>query len=91
LQLLVISALAGIGEEALFRGVVQAAIGQWSGLPWLGLLVASVLFGLAHMITATYAVVAALIGAYLGWLLLLTMRFASIASWSTAITAVFFR
>jgi membrane protease YdiL (CAAX protease family) len=71
LDLALISLAAGIGEEMLFRGVLQAAVGNWLG-PWVGLVVASVLFGLAHLITPTYAVLAALIGAYLGWLWMLT-------------------
>jgi len=33
-----------------------------------GWILASVLFGVVHSITPTYAVVAALVGAYLGWL-----------------------
>ena len=71
-ELAVICALAGLGEEMLFRGVAQAGIERFSGSPWLALAVASVLFGLAHPITATYAVLAGLIGVYLGWLLLAT-------------------
>jgi uncharacterized protein len=71
-ELLLISALAGLGEEFLFRGVLQAGIQQVSGSPWLALAVASLLFGLAHPITVTYAVLAALIGVYLGWLWLAT-------------------
>ncbi|HEV3136786.1 MAG TPA: CPBP family intramembrane glutamic endopeptidase [Pirellulales bacterium] len=67
-QFLVISALAGIGEEFLFRGVLQAGIEQISGSPWLALAVASLLFGLAHPLTVTYAVLAAAIGVYLGFL-----------------------
>jgi len=39
-EIIVISAVAGIGEELLFRGVLQ---------PELGLFPASVIFGLAHM------------------------------------------
>lgn len=74
LQLLVIAALAGIGEEMLFRGVVQPAVAEQIGGPsgvWLGLLIAAVLFGLLHPITPTYALLAGLIGLYLGalWLL----------------------
>lgn len=68
-QLLLISAMAGIGEEALFRGVLQAGIEQWSGSTAWALVAASVLFALAHPITPTYGVLAGLIGAYLGWLL----------------------
>jgi len=71
-QIGVIALLAGIGEEALFRGVLQAGIQQYFGSPAWALLIASVLFGLAHLITPTYAVLAGLIGAYLGWLLLAT-------------------
>jgi membrane protease YdiL (CAAX protease family) len=65
LDLLGISVLAGLGEEMLFRGVLQGYFSQWAG-PWVGLALASVLFGLMHFITLTYAVLAALMGAYLG-------------------------
>jgi uncharacterized protein len=71
-QIAVISLLAGLGEEALFRGVVQAGIEQLSGAPWLALAIASALFGLAHAVTATYAILAGLIGVYLGWIWLET-------------------
>jgi membrane protease YdiL (CAAX protease family) len=68
LDLLGISVLAGLGEEMLFRGVFQGALQHWMRNPWLALALASVLFGLLHAITYTYAVLAALMGAYLGWL-----------------------
>jgi membrane protease YdiL (CAAX protease family) len=69
IDLLGISALAGIGEEMLFRGVLQ---GYFTGRlgPWPALALASLLFGLMHAITATYAVLAALLGFYLGWIYL---------------------
>ena len=70
-ELAVISVLAGLGEELLFRGVVQAAVADWMGGQigvWIGLAVAAVLFGLAHPMTFTYALLAALIGLYLGWI-----------------------
>ena len=57
-----ISLLAGLGEEMLFRGVLQAAFAGWMGV-WTGLILASVLFGVLHAITPTYALLAALIGA----------------------------
>jgi membrane protease YdiL (CAAX protease family) len=65
-----ISVLAGLGEEMLFRGVLQGAFLRWWGLPWLAVATASLLFGLVHAITFTYAVLAGLMGAYLGlvWL-----------------------
>ena len=69
-----ISALAGLGEEMLFRGVIQQGVADWVGGQygvWFGLAVAAILFGLAHHITFTYALLAGLIGLYLGgmWLL----------------------
>lgn len=75
LELVVISVLAGVGEEMLFRGVIQLAVADRYGGPlgvWAGLAVASVLFGLAHAITRSYAVVAAVMGLYLGWLLVVS-------------------
>jgi membrane protease YdiL (CAAX protease family) len=61
---------AGLGEELLFRGVVQAGLSKL--MPGgAALLVASLLFGLAHCVTSTYAVVAGLMGMYLGALYLL--------------------
>jgi membrane protease YdiL (CAAX protease family) len=59
-DLLLVAIVAGIGEELLFRGVFQ---------PLMGKLWSNVIFGLLHFITAWYALLAALIGAYLGWLL----------------------
>ena len=67
-QIATIALLAGIGEEALFRGVVQAGMQQYFGSPALAIVTASILFGLAHAITPMYAVLAGVIGAYLGWL-----------------------
>jgi uncharacterized protein len=71
-ELLLISVLAGLGEEMLFRGVLQPVCAAWLGNPWLGLATASLLFGLAHAVTFTYVVYAALMGAYLGWVWLAT-------------------
>ncbi len=75
LELLVISVLAGLGEEMLFRGIVQdgldKGIGGAAG-PWLALVAAALLFAVLHAITLTYAVFAGLIGLYLGGLWILT-------------------
>lgn len=65
LDLALVSLAAGIGEEMLFRGLLQGFIGRWLGV-WTGVVVASVLFGLLHLITPTYALLAATIGVYLG-------------------------
>jgi uncharacterized protein len=62
-----VAALAGLGEEALFRGVMQSALlGHLPG--WAAVWVTAAAFGLAHALTLTYAVLAALVGGYLGWL-----------------------
>ncbi|MEE8348134.1 MAG: CPBP family intramembrane glutamic endopeptidase [Acidobacteriota bacterium] len=65
LQLGIISVLAGAGEEALFRGVIQTGLSEIIH-PWLALTAASLLFGLGHWITPTYAIVAGIVGGYLG-------------------------
>jgi hypothetical protein len=67
----VIAIVAGFGEELLFRGVIQAALAEWLGAA-AGLVLASLLFGAAHIITPTYAVLAASIGACLGGLAIYT-------------------
>jgi membrane protease YdiL (CAAX protease family) len=69
IDLLGISALAGLGEEMLFRGVLQGFFVVRLGA-WPGVALASILFGLMHAITATYVVLATLLGIYLGWVYL---------------------
>jgi membrane protease YdiL (CAAX protease family) len=65
-ELALLSLAAGAGEELLFRGTVQAALAGWLG-PHAGLALASILFGLMHPMTWAYAVLASVMGAYLGW------------------------
>ena len=56
---------AGLFEELLFRGVIQAGLETSMGL-WPALLLASLLFGLAHAMTRAYFIITFLIGLYLG-------------------------
>lgn len=70
-QLAMISLLAGLGEELLFRGLLQPWLTEKAGL-LIGLVLSSALFGLLHAITLTYALLASLIGLYFGWLLVET-------------------
>ena len=68
-QLATIALLAGVCEEVFFRSVLQGGLARHIGtIPALA--VASVIFGVFHLVTKTYAVIAILIGAYLGvlWL-----------------------
>jgi membrane protease YdiL (CAAX protease family) len=74
-EMAIISALAGLGEEMLFRGVLQQEFAGWVRGPQgvvFGLLLASLVFGLLHFITPSYALFAGLTGLYLGGLWLLT-------------------
>ncbi|MEX0914869.1 MAG: CPBP family glutamic-type intramembrane protease [Wenzhouxiangellaceae bacterium] len=66
-----IALMAGIGEELLFRGVIQAGLSGLLG-PIAALAIASLLFGLAHALTVAYFVLTCLMGLYLGWLYLAT-------------------
>ncbi len=65
--LLLVALAAGIGEELLFRGVIQQGVSDWAG-PGLGLVVASVLFGFAHALNRYYVMVTMAMGVYLGLL-----------------------
>ena len=65
LDLVCIALLAGLGEELLFRGVLQTYFVGTLGLVW-GLLLASTLFGIMHAATLTYALFAGVVGLYLG-------------------------
>ena len=64
-ELALISLSAGVGEEMLFRGALQAACAQWLGTAG-GLVVASLVFGLMHAISPTYIVITVFLGMYLG-------------------------
>lgn len=66
-QLALVAFAAGLGEELLFRGVLQVALIDWLGL-WWGIGLAAVVFGICHYISHAYALFAAAIGLYLGLL-----------------------
>ena len=64
-DLFILAAIAGISEELLFRGVIQ----PWIEASWgitAGLIGSNIVFGLVHAVTPLYAVLAALVGIYLG-------------------------
>jgi membrane protease YdiL (CAAX protease family) len=64
-DLFLLAAIAGVSEELLFRGVIQ----PWIETSWgitAGLIVSNIVFGLVHAVTPLYAVLAALVGIYLG-------------------------
>lgn len=65
-DLFALCALAGIGEELLFRGLLQAWLARSFGSGG-AVLLAGAVFGLAHAVTPLYALLAGAIGLYLGW------------------------
>jgi len=75
LQLAMVAVAAGVGEELLFRGLIQEGLSRLIGGPfgpWIGLAVASIAFGVCHWLNATYAVLAILAGVYFGLLFALS-------------------
>jgi membrane protease YdiL (CAAX protease family) len=62
-EMVILSGLAGLSEEVFFRGVLQQEI---------GIVFASLVFGMLHAISLPYMVWATLMGGYLGWLLHVT-------------------
>ncbi len=66
-QLAMVAVLAGVGEELLFRGVLQTLFGRWT-TPVVGLVLTSLLFGLAHALSKLYFALATLIGLCFGWM-----------------------
>lgn len=74
---LIISVAAGVGEELLFRGLIQGGLTRMLG-PVAGVLGAAVLFGLLHPVSLAYVVLATLLGAYLGVVWILTGNLLSV-------------
>lgn len=56
-DLLIISLFAGLGEELLFRGIIQTK---------LGIIAASIIFGFFHALSPAYVIAATIMGFYLG-------------------------
>jgi membrane protease YdiL (CAAX protease family) len=74
-QMALLSTAAGIGEETLFRGLLQGGVAHAVESPYrigIALAVSSIAFGLCHYLSKTYFVLTTLIGLYLGWLYLWT-------------------
>lgn len=69
LQLLILSLVAGISEEILFRGVIQGGTQISMGTP-AAILLSAVLFGACHALTPFYFVLATFMGVYMSvvWL-----------------------
>ncbi len=79
LELALVALLAGLGEEALFRGVLQEVLARPVEALVLGDLrrgarldAVEEIHGALHWLSTSYAILAALVGAYLGGLYVLT-------------------
>lgn len=68
----VVSAVAGVGEEYLFRGFLLHGLAHWTGSVWLAVAVVSVSFGVGHGYQRAIGVVRA---GVLGLLLALPVMF----------------
>ena len=62
---------AGVSEELLFRGVFQTWLSSFSPVV-VAIILSNIVFGLLHMRTILYAVIAGIVGAYLGVIYLVT-------------------
>lgn len=74
-HLAAVSLAAGVGEELLFRSLIQQGLAALLPGPagaWAALLLASLAFGLCHWLSTTYGVLASLMGVYFGLLLWLS-------------------
>jgi membrane protease YdiL (CAAX protease family) len=77
---LVILIFTGIPEEVLFRGFIQTMLVRFTGRPLVGLVTASLIFGVAHLDNGPhapdwrYGVLATLAGLAYGWVYLRTRR-----------------
>jgi CAAX protease family protein len=76
---LVILLFTGLPEEVLFRGFIQGMLERWTGRPVLALIVASLIFGAAHLDNGPtpdwrYGLLAALAGLAYGWVYIRTRR-----------------
>jgi uncharacterized protein len=64
-DLALVSLAAGVGEEMLFRGIIQGGLARLFG-PIAGVIGAAMLFGLLHPVSIAYIVLAGGLGIYLG-------------------------
>ncbi len=62
-DIVLLALLAGVCEEAFFRGFLYLWIQEWN--PFLAVLITNLLFGLAHAVTPVYVMLAAFLGLYL--------------------------
>jgi len=67
---------AGLGEELVFRGILQYELGERIGEEAVAIGITSVIFGLLHAVTPLYAVLATVASVYFGFLYMQTQNLA---------------
>ncbi|MFN0024524.1 MAG: lysostaphin resistance A-like protein [Parvularculaceae bacterium] len=72
---LAIALLAGVGEELLFRGIMQASLTDYPVA--VAVVLPNIVFGALHARKLGYALLAFGVGVYLGWLTVLTESLAA--------------
>ena len=68
-ELFILCIFIGLGEEMLFRGVLQSWATQYGVI--VAIIFTNILFGILHSITRLYVIVATLMGVYMSLLLIL--------------------
>ena len=76
-DLAIVSLLAGVCEEMLFRGLLQTWLTSLMN-PHIAILLVALLFGLVHAISRSYVVFATILGLILGYLYYYTDSLASV-------------
>ncbi len=71
MRILLMALFAGIFEELLFRGVLQTAAAKITPMV-IAILLSNLIFGAVHWRTALYALIAGLVGVWIGVLFALT-------------------
>jgi len=66
-QIVLLGMSAGIGEECLFRGVLQPVVEGWTS-PLAAILLTGLIFGLLHALTPAYFILATILSIYFGFL-----------------------
>jgi len=66
-NIIVLSVMAGVSEELLFRGVIQSYLMSITS-PLIAVIISASLFGVMHCYSRLYIVVTLIFGLFIGWL-----------------------
>lgn len=80
LHLACVAALAGVGEELLFRGFLQTWLGNYFAITW-AILIASIIFGLLHYLSHAYFISATLMSIAFGVVYCMTDSLLMVVVW----------